>query len=108
MSKFLKVTHNGQILEIVLDRPKANTLDAALSREMGRIFAEFRDDPSMRVASTQPGRADTKWRHVHTGLNTPHTLPVAPTLSVALHAPQRHSDRPNYPAPDTIVTLPPS
>ena len=43
MSEYLKVDRNGQILEIVLDRPKANTLDAELSREMGRIFAEFRD-----------------------------------------------------------------
>ena len=50
MSEFLKVTKNGQILEIVLDRPKANTLDAPLSREMGRLFAEFRDDPGLRVA----------------------------------------------------------
>jgi crotonobetainyl-CoA hydratase len=50
MSEFLKITRNGQILEIVLDRPKANTLDAPLSRDMGRLFAEFRDDPSLRVA----------------------------------------------------------
>lgn len=50
MSDYLKVTRNGQILEIVLDRPKANTLDAALSREMSRLFAEFRDDPELRVA----------------------------------------------------------
>ncbi len=50
MSDFLKITRNGQILEIVLDRPKANTLDAPLSREMGTLFAEFRDDPLLRVA----------------------------------------------------------
>jgi crotonobetainyl-CoA hydratase len=50
MSEFLKVTRNGQILEIVLDRPKANTLDAPLSREMGKLFAELRDDPELRVA----------------------------------------------------------
>ncbi len=50
MSEFLKITRNGQILEIVLDRPKANTLDAPLSREMGRLFADFRDDPDLRVA----------------------------------------------------------
>jgi len=50
MSEFLKITRNGQILEIVLDRPKANTLDAPLSREMGRLFATFRDDPGLRVA----------------------------------------------------------
>ena len=50
MSEYLKVTRNGQILEIVLDRPKANTLDGPLSREMGKVFAEFRDDPELRVA----------------------------------------------------------
>jgi crotonobetainyl-CoA hydratase len=33
-----------------LDRPKANALDAPSSREMGRLFAEFRDDPELRVA----------------------------------------------------------
>ena len=50
MSDFLKITRNGQILEIVLDRPKANAIDGPLSREMGRLFAEFRDDPALRVA----------------------------------------------------------
>ena len=40
MNEYLKVTRNGQILEIVLDRPKANTLDGPLSRDMGKLFAE--------------------------------------------------------------------
>ena len=50
MNDFLKITRNGRILEIVIDRPKANTLDAPLSREMGKVFADFRDDPELRVA----------------------------------------------------------
>ena len=50
MSDCLKITQNGPILEIVLDRPKANAIDAATSREMGRAFANFRDDHSFRVA----------------------------------------------------------
>jgi crotonobetainyl-CoA hydratase len=50
MSDFLKIHRNDQILEIVLDRPKANAIDASASREMGRKFAEFRDDPDLRVA----------------------------------------------------------
>ncbi|MGB3716795.1 MAG: enoyl-CoA hydratase-related protein [Candidatus Promineifilaceae bacterium] len=50
MSDFLNINRNGQILEIILDRPKANALDAPSSREMGRIFADFRDDPNLRVA----------------------------------------------------------
>ena len=50
MTDFLKINRNDQILEIVLDRPKANALDAASCREMGRLFADFRDDPHFRVA----------------------------------------------------------
>jgi crotonobetainyl-CoA hydratase len=50
MRDFLKINRNGQILEIVLDRPKANALDAPACREMGRLFADFRDDPNLRVA----------------------------------------------------------
>jgi len=50
MSEFLKITRNGQIFEIVLDKPKANAIDTKLSRDMGRVFAEFRDDPDLRVA----------------------------------------------------------
>jgi crotonobetainyl-CoA hydratase len=50
MSDFLKISRNGQILEIILDRPKANALDAPSSREMGRVFVDFRDDPDLRVA----------------------------------------------------------
>ena len=51
MSDFLKISRNGQILEIVLDRPKANAIDAPLSREMGTVFAEFRDDPDSESRS---------------------------------------------------------
>jgi crotonobetainyl-CoA hydratase len=50
MSEFLKVNRIGQILEIIIDRPKANALDAPASRELGRIFADFRDDPDLSVA----------------------------------------------------------
>lgn len=50
MSDFLKINRNGQVLEIVLDRPKANALDAPSSREMGRLFADFRDDPDLSVS----------------------------------------------------------
>ncbi len=50
MREFLETQRNGQVLEIVLNRPKANTICAALSREMSRLFAEFRDDDDLRVA----------------------------------------------------------
>ena len=46
----LHVTRNGAILEVVLDRPKANAIDAPTSRQMGEVFAGFRDDPTLRVA----------------------------------------------------------
>jgi crotonobetainyl-CoA hydratase len=39
-----------EVLEITLDRPKANAIDAATSRELGERFAAFRDDPGLRVA----------------------------------------------------------
>lgn len=40
----------GTVLEVTLDRPPANAIDLATSREMGRVFASFRDDPGLRVA----------------------------------------------------------
>ncbi|MGR3343715.1 MAG: carnitinyl-CoA dehydratase [Paracoccaceae bacterium] len=40
----------GKVLEIILDRPKANAIDLATSRIMGQVFAGFRDDPELRVA----------------------------------------------------------
>jgi crotonobetainyl-CoA hydratase len=50
MCDFLGISRNGQILEIVIDRPKANALDAPACRKMSRVFADFRDDPELRVA----------------------------------------------------------
>ncbi len=50
MTDVLKVTHNDQILEVILDRPKANAIDAITSRLMGELFCQFRDDPTLRVA----------------------------------------------------------
>ena len=46
----LRVTRNGGVLEVVLDRPKANAIDSATSRAMGDVFAAFRDDAHVRVA----------------------------------------------------------
>ena len=50
MSESLHLTRNGSILEITLDRPKANAIDAKTSFEMGEVFLNFRDDPQLRVA----------------------------------------------------------
>ena len=50
MTSPIRVETNGAVLEVTLDRPKANAIDAATSRIMGETFAAFRDDPSLRVA----------------------------------------------------------
>ena len=41
---------NGPVLEVTLNRPKANAIDAATSRELSETFAGFRDDPGLRAA----------------------------------------------------------
>jgi crotonobetainyl-CoA hydratase len=46
----VRIARRGAIHEIVLDRPKANAIDAATSRALGDAFAAFRDDPDGRVA----------------------------------------------------------
>jgi crotonobetainyl-CoA hydratase len=46
----LRLTRNGPILEVMLDRPKANAIDAPTSRIMSEAFVKFRDDPELRVA----------------------------------------------------------
>ena len=38
------------ILEVTLNRPKANAIDLKTSQLMGNIFQNFRDDPNLRVA----------------------------------------------------------
>ncbi|MEQ9039642.1 MAG: carnitinyl-CoA dehydratase [Silicimonas sp.] len=46
----IKTRCEGAILEVTLDRPKANAIDMATSRRMGEVFRDFRDDPDLRVA----------------------------------------------------------
>lgn len=46
----VKTRVEGGIIEVVIDRPKANAIDLATSRIMGEIFANFRDDEKLRVA----------------------------------------------------------
>ena len=50
MTKPVIIERRGAVLEVTLDRPKANAIDAATSRIMGEVFAGFRDDPELRVA----------------------------------------------------------
>ncbi len=44
------VETRGPVMEVTIDRPKANAIDAATSRIMGDVFATFRDDPELRCA----------------------------------------------------------
>ena len=46
----IRTERRGAVLEVTLDRPKANAIDFATSRIMGEVFTAFRDDPDLRVA----------------------------------------------------------
>lgn len=50
MTEPVRRARNGAVIEITLDRPKANAIDAATSRALGQAFADFRDDPALKVA----------------------------------------------------------
>ena len=45
----IRTRREGAILELTLDRPKANAIDLVTSRIMGLAFRAFRDDDSLRV-----------------------------------------------------------
>jgi crotonobetainyl-CoA hydratase len=51
----VRTARNGPIFEVILDRPKANAIDAPTSRRLGEVFREFRDDPGLRVAVVSGG-----------------------------------------------------
>src|SRR5258708_7223582 len=46
----VRTTRDGAILEVTLDRPKANAIDLAASRRLNAIFTAYRDDPELRIA----------------------------------------------------------
>ena len=50
MSDGIRTTTRGAILEITIDRPKANAIDLAASRRLNAVFTEFRNDRALRVA----------------------------------------------------------
>ncbi len=50
MTQPISTETRGAILVVTLDRPKANAIDAATSREMGKVFQDFRDNEDLRVA----------------------------------------------------------
>jgi len=50
MESPIKIHKNGPIVEVTIDRPKANAIDARTSIILGNTFANFRDDPELKVA----------------------------------------------------------
>ena len=49
-TKSVKTNIFGHVLEVTLDRPKANAIDLKTSKIMGDVFCDFRDNPNLRVA----------------------------------------------------------
>jgi crotonobetainyl-CoA hydratase len=50
MTDTIRQVVDGPVLEVVIDRPKANAIDAVASRAMNAAFERLRDDPTLRVA----------------------------------------------------------
>lgn len=50
MSSAVEVRRRGMVLEVTLNRPKANAIDAESSQALGRVFEEYRDDATLRAA----------------------------------------------------------
>jgi crotonobetainyl-CoA hydratase len=50
MSDGIRTARDGTILEVTIDRPKANAIDLPASRRLNDIFTSFRDDPELRIA----------------------------------------------------------
>jgi len=50
MSEGIMIKTDGPILEVTLDRPKANAINLAASRRLNEVFRTFRDDPKLRIA----------------------------------------------------------
>src|SRR5260221_5079906 len=55
MSAPIRLVRDAGVLEITIDRPKANAIDAAASRRLNDIFSEFRDDAALRIAIVTGG-----------------------------------------------------
>jgi crotonobetainyl-CoA hydratase len=50
MSQAVRLERNGALLEITLDRPRANAIDLRTSKALHAAFRTLQDDPSLRVA----------------------------------------------------------
>jgi crotonobetainyl-CoA hydratase len=64
MTEGFRLERRGAVLEITLDRGKANAIDAATSRALGNAYATLRDDAALRVgilASANPRFFSAGW-----------------------------------------------
>jgi crotonobetainyl-CoA hydratase len=50
MTDGIKTVKDGAVLEITIDRPKANAIDLKASRRLNQVVTSFRDDPELRIA----------------------------------------------------------
>jgi crotonobetainyl-CoA hydratase len=50
MPEGINTVKEGAILEVTIDRPKANAIDLIASRHLNEIFTSFRDDADLRIA----------------------------------------------------------
>src|SRR5580693_3390095 len=50
MTDGIHTIQDGAILEVTIDRPKANAIDLKASRRLNDVFTSFRDDPALRIA----------------------------------------------------------
>ncbi len=55
MDEQVKVSREGKVLVIVLDRPKVNAIDLETSRQLGAAFVMLRDDPDLSVGVVTGG-----------------------------------------------------
>ena len=55
MQEPIKVTREGRVLVVVLDRPKANAIDLETSRRLGEAFVMLRDDSDLSVGVVTGG-----------------------------------------------------
>ena len=46
----IKTLEDGAVLEVTIDRPKANAIDLAASRGLNEVFTSFRDAAHLRIA----------------------------------------------------------
>lgn len=55
MSEPIRTRREDGILEVTMDRAKANAIDLGTSRALGEIYRDFRDDDKLRVAIVTGG-----------------------------------------------------